>query len=245
MPWVVLSPSRNSWTLQQIGPPENRLVRLTSTEDGRQKDLEGVNLLGVEGVWFGVHDVEGYLQERFSCQLHAKSTFVECEMEEEEHESFSLFQRYDTMRQGALEETGNSPNLSNKSVSTPSSLWAAPAPSHHAFPCHDALFGHNTSLPHAPTQNYPVDFSKRGTYNNMPFDPSLSQNPMTSSDWLEGGSGWGGASNAGLDHLSEHRKMMSMAGQGRQRRRKRAWLDVNKLIDGKSLGFWHATKPHR
>ncbi|KAF1851507.1 uncharacterized protein K460DRAFT_36250 [Cucurbitaria berberidis CBS 394.84] len=226
-------PIKNSWTARQIGPFEKRLMRLENVQDGRWEDLDDVDLIGFEGEWFDAYDVQGYLEDKYTCRIDPKSSFAECLIEEEEASEAakpsSCLPQYDSSTTRALDEVSNSPSLTHSSASAPASSTSSSAsftPPTNAFNLPDAPFGLDMNFNHAPTPNYPADIPKLANY-DISFDQTLGLDLAPGFDYGFAGAagGWSGDMQLGLDLMGENVEVV------KQKRKKTTWVDTTILIN--------------
>jgi hypothetical protein len=208
----------NSWTVRQTGPFERHMMRLESVADGRWQDIGGVDLRDFEGEWFDAHDVQGYLEDRWACKIDMRSSFAQCLVSEEDLAPLQM-----------SENDSVSSNFSH----SPNSATGGPAQGSDALHCFAPCYGldassfHRSSVSGGPRA---ADLS-RPEILELPFDQALGLDLAPGSSL--GFSGTTGF-NLGLN--------LELGGIGptegtpivRRRRNKTAWVDVTKLIRGKS-----------
>ena len=104
---------KNNWTIRQIGPLEKKIARMESVDDGRWEELSDIDLTHFEGEWFDAYDVQGYLEEHWSCRLDPKSSFAECMVEEEEEPV-----QYDLSTRRTSDESNDTPSLTHSTTNS-------------------------------------------------------------------------------------------------------------------------------
>jgi hypothetical protein len=105
-----IMPRRNTWTIKPMGPLEKRVVRMENVTDGRWEFINNMDLSAFDGEWFDAYDVQGYLEEKWGCRIHSKSSFAECAMDVET----TLFDR----RVGSSDEEDDVPGLTHSDSSS-------------------------------------------------------------------------------------------------------------------------------
>lgn len=225
-------PRKNAWTVRQMGPAEKRTVRMENVADGRREDVNGLELSGMEGEWFDAYDVQGYLEEHWNCRLDPGSSFAECQIEDDEPETPApyrdthgippfpfphLFPQSEVGVRRASDESSESPSLTHSTSNSSTSSSASITPPTNPYNLPDAPFGLDMSFNN-------TDFSK---FNNidLSFDQTLGLDLAPGFDY-----GFAPDQNYGLD-------MMGLEGLPvvKQKRKKTAWLEVDKLVDGKYM----------
>lgn len=219
-------PMKNTWTIRSFGPLERHMIRLESVGDGKTQDLQGIDLAGFEGEWFDAHDVQGYLEEQWHCRIDARSSFAECLVDDD---SAPLWGRETTERG---RET-RSPSLSRGSTASNSDVCTPPAlPTFSPF---QPSFGLPISLDSGPMSNSFLTPPKPNLH-EVSFDQTLGLDLAPGFDMgFAGRSGYG---MLGLDMMGEAEQLSTP----KQKPKKAAWVDVQKLIDSKSglgrIGDW-------
>jgi hypothetical protein len=205
------TPPKNTWTIRSVGPLERHMIRLESVGDGQTQDLQGINLAGMEGEWFDAHDVQGYLEEHWHCRIDARSSFAECLVDDD---SALLWGR----------ET-RSPSLSHGSTASNSDVCTPPAPP--TFNPFQPSFGLPISLDSGPMSNsFPTP--PKPSLPEVSFDQTLGLDLAPGFDMgFAGRSGYG---MLGLDMMGGTEQLPMV----KQKAKKAAWVDVQKLIDSKS-----------
>lgn len=201
-----LIPMENTWTVRQIGPLDQRLVRLERVNDGQIQDLQGIDLCGFEGEWFDAHDVQGYLEEQWNCRVDPRSSFAECLIEDE-----------DT-------NLATSPSLSRGSTISVSNASTPPAP--RTFHTPEPAYGLQMSIHDILIPNL-LSASPKPNSLAISFDQTLGLDLAPGFDM--GFVGDGGYSAFGLTTVSETEQLPTV----KQRSKKVAWVDVQKLINSK------------
>jgi hypothetical protein len=229
-------PVKNGWTVRSIGPREKKMNILVNTEDGRTEEMMGVDLSDMEGEWFDSHDVQGYLEEKYTCKLDPNSSFAECLVDDTEQQdtpanAFKIPQAYDSTIQHTANDDPGFPSLSHSTSNSSANSSISITPPDNAYSLPDtAPFGLDMSFNHTPTTNYPSDYPKLVNY-DISFDQTLGLD-------LAPGFDYGIASNntfqmgdmdLGLDMMGENVESLPVV---RQKRKKSAWVDVSRLIDG-------------
>lgn len=107
-------PIKNNWTVRQIGPVEKRMVRVENVADGRCEYLNDIDLTGFEGEWFDAWDVQGYLEEKWSCRLDPKSSFAECLVDDDGEEEHS----FDVAGRRSSGASNSPPSLTHSSTTS-------------------------------------------------------------------------------------------------------------------------------
>lgn len=209
---------KNAWTIRSFGPLERHMIRLESVIDGRTQDLQGIDLSGLQGEWFDANDVQGYLEEHWHCRIDARSSFAECLIDDD---SASLWER-----------EARSPSLSRGSTASNSDVSTPPAPpTYNAF---QPSFGLPMSLDSGPMANsFPAP-----TKHSLPevsFDQTLGLDLAPGFDM--GFAGRTGYGMLGLDMMGEAEQVPTV----KQKAKKAAWVDVQKLMDSKS-GLAHTCR---
>ncbi len=211
---------KNSWKAQQLGPLEDKRAGLINVEDGRMLALEGVDFTNLEGDWFDAEDVSGYLKAEYGCKLHSKSLFVECELDDEDDDPFSRFLPYEPAVQRSPGGDVTSPSPSHRSASTVSTASAAATPPPNYLGIPYAFGDRKAPFSQASTQNPYAEYPKSNN-SDMTFDQVLGLHPSMGFEYgWQDSSIWNGVHNPWIARL-------------KQKRKKKAWMDVNKLIDGK------------
>jgi hypothetical protein len=233
-------PVKNGWTIRSIGPMEKKMSVLENTKDGRTEGMMGVDLSGMEGEWFDSHDVQGYLEEKYACKLDPKSSFAECLVgDDDDHEKrpanpFRIPQEYNSATRCTSNEDPGFPSLSHSTSNSSVASSTSITPPDNAYSLPDiSTFGLDMSFNHTPTTNYPSDYPKLVNY-DISFDQTLGLD-------LAPGFDYGFASNnafqmgdmdLGLDMMGENVESLPVV---KQKRKKSAWVDVSRLIDGKCI----------
>jgi hypothetical protein len=221
---------KNAWTVREVGP--KRTVRIENVADGRWEDLDGLELIGMEGEWFDAYDVQGYLEEHWNCRLDPASSFAECQIEDEEPETpatwrdargtqpftfANLFPQDDEHVRRASDELSESPSLTHSTSNSSTSSSTSITPPTHPYNLPDVPFGLDMSFNN-------TDFSK---FNNidLSFDQTLGLDLAPGFDY-----GFAPDHNYGLDMMG-----LEALPVVKQKKKKTAWLEVDKLVQGKCL----------
>ncbi|KAI4648057.1 hypothetical protein J4E93_004468 [Alternaria ventricosa] len=216
-------PVRNGWNVRQIGPAENKVLIIENTEDGRSEELRGVDLRGYEGEWFDCYDVQGYLEEKYSCKLDPKSSFAECVIEVADEELSRA--PNSSLRQRPHNATSLPPlhqNSANASTAPSTTSTNPPNNSYNiadggAFGL-DLSFGNTGEFPRL--VNYEISYDQTLGLDLAPgYDYGFSHTPTFHMDNID----------LGMNMMSDVAAALPVV---RQKRKKTAWLDVAKLIDG-------------
>lgn len=215
-------PPKNTWTVRQIGPLERRMVRLESVTDGQIEDLEGVDLNGYEGEWFDAYDVQGYLEEQWHCRIDPKSSFAECLVEHED-------------AQASSDNDAKRPSLSRGSTASSKEFSLTP-PIPHSFGAFEPSYGLDLAFNNVPTPNF-VPAMPKQSLSELSFDQTLGLDLAPSFDM--GFSGNSGYSTLGLDMMGESDQLPLV----RQKTKKVAWVDVQKLIESELIPL-HSLHKH-
>jgi hypothetical protein len=220
-----LIPLKNTWTIRSFGPLERHMIRLESVSDGQTQDLQGIDLAGFEGEWFDAHDVQGYLEEHWHCKIDARSSFAECLVDDD---SAPLWER-----------EARSPSLSRGSTASNSDVSTPPAvPPFNPF---QPSFGLPMSLDSGPISNSFPAPPKHGLA-EVSFDQTLGLDLAPGFDMGFGGRS--GYNMLGLNMMGEAEQLPTV----KQKAKKAAWVDVQKLIDSKSgvahFGTWPLLTVH-
>jgi hypothetical protein len=225
---------RNNWTVRQVGPLEKRLVRAENVIDGTVEYIRDLDLSGLEGEWFDAHDVQGYLEEKWGCRLNPRSSFAECLVEDEEDCGYDFgTRRASDGSSGAPSLTHSSTNTSTESLGQSGKLYPNPQPGWSQltlstigsctppttiFPVPDASFGLDMSFTMPSSNSNLVDLS---------FDQTLGLDLAPGYDYgFPMDSGFGENMSLGLDLMGEVELVP-------RKKKKVAWMEVNKLIGGK------------
>ncbi|KAH7390827.1 hypothetical protein DE146DRAFT_144541 [Phaeosphaeria sp. MPI-PUGE-AT-0046c] len=209
-------PKKNNWTVRQIGPVEKRMVRVENVADGRCEYLSDIDLTGFEGEWFDAYDVQGYLEEQWSCRLDPKSSFAECLVDDDGEDE----QGFDMAGRRSSGESHSPPSLTHSS--TNSSITSAGhegsnTPPTTSYPVPDPPFGLDMSFAAPAFAPNHIDLS---------FDQTLGLDLAPGYDYgFPSNSGFNADMNLGMDLMSEVEVVP------RQKKKKVAWLEVNMLID--------------
>ena len=204
-------PMKNTWTIRQIGPLDRRMTRMERVADGQIQDLEGIDLTGFEGEWFDAYDVQGYIEQQWHCRIDPKSSFAQCLIEDD--------------NAALLDNKTGSPSLSCGSTTSNSDTATPPAPQ--TFNAFEPSYGLDMSFNDAPTPICPPAPSKESLL-DLSFDQMLGLD-------LAPGSGMGFAGNSGYNtfglNMRGETEQLSVV---KQKPKKVAWVDIQKLIDSGS-----------
>ncbi|KAH6643199.1 hypothetical protein C7974DRAFT_119410 [Boeremia exigua] len=200
-------PMKNTWTIRQMGPVDRRMIRVESVADGRTQDLEGIDLHGFEGEWFDSYDVQGYIEEQWHCRIDPRSSFAECLIDSDSTSP-------------SENETG-SPSLSRGSTASNSDN-PTPPPLPASF--FEPPYGLDMFFNRAPTPDL-LSATPKNSLQDLSFDQTLGLDLAPAFDL--GFVGSSGYSTFGLDMMGEAEQLPVV----KQRPKKVAWVDVQKLID--------------
>lgn len=203
-------PIKNGWTVRQIGPLDQRMIRMENVADGRTQDLEGIDLRGFEGEWFDSHDVEGYLEEQWHCKIDPRSSFAEC-LIDDETASFS-------------DNETDSSTLSRSPTANTADEATPPALAPHAASTFQQSYGLDMLFGSAPTLNY-LSATPKQSLLDLSFDQALGLDLAPGFDM--GFAGSSEYSTLGLNTIGESDQLPVV----RQRQKRVAWVDVQKMID--------------
>lgn len=214
---------RNGWNVRQIGPAEKKVLIIENTEDGRSEELRGVDLRGYEGEWFDCYDVQGYLEEQYSCKLDPKSSFAECVIDVDDEE---LSRTPNSALRQRPHNTTSLPSIHQNSANTsaaPSATSTNPPNNPYnitnsgAFGL-DLSFGNTGEFPRL--VNYEISYDQTLGLDLAPgYDYGFAHTSAFHMDNMD----------LGINMMSDVAAALPVA---RQKRKKTAWLDVAKLIDG-------------
>jgi len=219
-------PIKNAWTVRQIGPLEMKVSLMEHTEDGMSSELVGVDLRGYEGEWFDTHDVQGYLEDHYSCKIDPKSAYAECLVDDNDDQT----EEHTTSRQTLVHErappplsqssASSSAGSSNTAVNTPNNSYSLSGTGPYSL---DMPFGNATS------PNYPNNFPRHVNYN--PSFESLGLDLAPGFDYAFAGSNAFpiGDMGMGLEMMDGNVGSLPVV---RQKRKKSAWVDVSRLVEG-------------
>ncbi len=219
---------KNGWIVRQIGPAEKKVHIIENTEDGRSEELSGVDLSGFEGEWFDCYDVQGYLEEKYACKLDPKSSFAECLIDEDEDEDEVSEAEGSAIRSRSRNAT-ELPALHQSTThrSTAPSAISINPPGNSYNIADNGTFGLDMSFGH--TSGFP-----RLVNYEISFDQTLGLDLAPGYDY--------GFSHTNTFHMGDMDMGMNMMSNVtaalpvvRQKRKKTAWVDVSKLIDGKCI----------
>jgi hypothetical protein len=246
-------PVPNSWTVRNIGPPSDKLVRAESSVEPSRNHNLNIDLTGFEGEWFDAHDVQGYLEEEKGCHIDPKDSFAEVyiEVEDEELEttvaSFLFGKKLDLDFSDIVRPGDANPGLSSGSSSEPSSSNKS-TPSDSAGDM-DAIFGGQSDAPFGldmgmSSNMNDFDFGKfdHASLYDQPLGLDLApgyDNPMNTTMAGFSTSAYGDVSNMGLDLMGGEVEDLPAV---KAKPKKAAWIDVSKFIDGTSFPrlLWRA-----
>lgn len=246
----------NSWTVRQIGPISQKLIRAENSADPSQSHDLNIDLTGFEGEWFDAHDVEGYLEQEKGCRIDPRASFAEILIDDSEQsptEAEEYFSGNHSLKPDAphtrrpSDEQSDAPSFTTRSTSI--STLSNATPTHSAgsasgidpFTQNAAPFGLDMGI-NIPNSSLPAtDFAKipeinPSTFFDQPlgldlapgFDLNLNPHASTLPPINFGNDmaalGWGllGGTGVGVDQIPVVR----------QSKKKSAWVDVSKLIDG-------------
>lgn len=231
---------RNGWTVKEGGSTNKGTTRLQSLENGQYQDLEGVDLTGFEGEWFDAHDVEGYLEEKFTCKIDPKSSFAECYVEAAEDDDMMSQLSRDRLSMPYLKGY-QAPSLTNSSSVESADSHTPPANTFDSIP-EPPNFTLNIHTAVEPITAYPGDLPKIMNY-DISFDQTLGLDLAPSYNYDFGHINNMNNMNMRLDMMSDSFETIPVT---REKRKKQVWVDVSRLIDliikhgvclGRSPGF--------
>lgn len=205
-------PMKNTWTIRQIGPLEERMIRMESVADGRTQDLEGIDLGGFEGEWFDSYDVQGYLEEQWHCRIDPRSSFAECLVDDE--------------NASPSDHETHCPSMSRGSTTSTSDNATPPASAPQAFEGFEPSYGLDMFFGNPPTANFVAPPPKRGLL-DLSFDQTLGLDLAPGFDM--GFAGSTGYSTLGLNTMGEAEQLPVV----KQKPKRTAWVDVQKMIESK------------
>ncbi|KAI4957517.1 hypothetical protein J4E86_004655 [Alternaria arbusti] len=214
---------RNGWNVRQIGPTENKVLIIENTEDGRSEELRGVDLRGYEGEWFDCYDVQGYLEEKYSCKLDPKSSFAECVIDVDDEELSRA--PNSALRQRPHNATSLPPLHQNSANASAAPSTTSTNPPNNSYNIADSgaygldlSFGNTGEYPRL--VNYEISYDQTLGLDLAPgYDYGFSHTPAFHMDNID----------LGMNMMSDVAAALPVV---RQKRKKTAWLDVSKLIDG-------------
>jgi len=226
-----ITPIENGWTVRQVGPLEERMVRFQRVEDGHWDDLDGIDLSEFGGEWFDAYDVQGYLEEQYACKINSNNSFSECLVEEENlgsisHPLSALSQYNSSRRQTSYK--GPSPTLTHSSTNSSNSSITSSVLSENPH-------GLSKTAHHGMDMgtNYLDNYPKLVNY-DAAFNPTLDLDPTP-------GLGNKFVDNAGF-RVSDVQLGLDATGQ---KRKKSAWVDVGRLITGECNCFHQPSRMFR
>jgi hypothetical protein len=216
-------PVKNGWNVRHIGTTEKRLTIIENTEDGRREELRGVDISEYEGEWFDCYDVQGYLEDKYSCKLDPKSSFAECvidaddEGRAEAHMNSVRSRPHSATDLVSLHQSSRNPSTLSSITSTNPPSSSYDIADNGAFAL-DMSFGNSGEYPKL--VNYEIS-----------YDQTLGLDLAPGYDY--------GFSHPSAFHMGDMDLGMNMMSDVaaalpavRQKRKKTAWLDVARLIDG-------------
>jgi hypothetical protein len=218
-----LTSVKNGWHVRQIGPPEKRVHIIVNAEDGRSEELGDMDLSEFEGEWFDSHDVQGYLEDKYACKLNPRSSFAECIIDEED-------EGVSEVHTSALRPRASIPtelprlDQSSANPSTASSTTSTNRPSQSYNIASDGAFGLDMSFGHA------GDFPKLVNH-DISFDQTLGLDlaPGYNYDFSHSDVFHAGDMDLSMNIMNDVAAVLPGMRHGR---RKTAWVDVSRLIDG-------------
>lgn len=218
-----------------MGPLDKGTTSLERVEDGRSEDLGGLDMTGFEGEWFDAHDVQGYLEERYACKLDPRSSFAECVIEDDDVASTpsgSGSQLQFSSNPRRIADNHVSPSLTHSSTdsSTASSASITPPTNPYNLPT-TAPYGMDMNFNQVPTSAFPGEYPKLVNF-DISFDQTLGLDLAPGYDY-----GYAGNNAMNISGMDLGLGMMGASPESlplvRQTRKKIAWLDITRLIDGK------------
>ncbi|KAI1668174.1 bZIP transcription factor [Pyrenophora tritici-repentis] len=215
-------PIKNAWTVRQIGPLEMKVALMEHTEDGRSEELNGVDLRGYEGEWFDTHDVQGYLEDYYSCKIDPKSSYAECFIDDnddqvDQHTTRPLVnERAPPLSQLSSTSSTGSTTTAMTPPNNPYNLsWTGPYSL-------DMPFGNAT------TPNYPNNFPKLVNYTSSFKTLGMDLAPGFDYAFASGNTFPMGGMDMGLGLMSGNVESLPVV---RQKKKKSAWVDVSRLVE--------------
>lgn len=249
----------NAWSVRPIGPINAKAIRAENSVDPSLSHNLNIDLTGFEGEWFDAHDIQGYLEHEKQCRIDPRASFAEAFIYEDEYaqavkeESIAVqasrfdsshipWEAADTEMPGL--STGSSTTETVSSSGTPT--YPRPAASS-ATSSLDGLFAPGRANVHpgfgtdinvasqlcGAATDMPQYDNTSSTFSDAPFerDPvqdissmlgtnSTSLNPSTGTD--------NAAANIGILRSGALGKPVNS-----NRKKRAAWVDVGKLIEGK------------
>jgi hypothetical protein len=255
-------PLPNSWNLKSVGPLHPKLIRAENTIDpSRSHDLE-VDLTGFEGEWFDSNDVQGYLAEKKGCHINPRDSFAEVVIEVDEDDVSSTAQGGSSIAHSrahnlqmdfsSLDRTSTtssvSPGLSNGGSATESTS-AKSTPGGNNTTNLEAMFAPNETFGLDMNVTHSTPFNSFNSFKfkygeddvsalfdeplGLDLAPGFANNSLStfSSDAFMDTSNL----PIGLDLMGAEVEMPVV----RQKKRKVAWVDISKLVDGMSPCLMH------
>ncbi|EFQ91623.1 hypothetical protein PTT_11477 [Pyrenophora teres f. teres 0-1] len=219
-----LIPIKNAWTVRQIGPLEMKVALMEHTEDGRSKELNGVDLRVYEGEWFDTHDVQGYLEDYYSCKIDPKSSYAECFVDDNDDQVDQQTTRRPLVHPPpppslSQSSSTSSTGPSNTTMTSPNNLYSLSGTGPYSL---DMPFGN------AITPSYPNNFPKHVHY--TPSFDTLGMDLAPGFDYAFAGSNAFpmGGMDMGLGLMGGNVESLPVV---RQKRKKSAWVDVSRLVE--------------
>jgi len=218
-------PIKNAWTVRQIGPLEMKVAIMEHTEDGRCEELTGVDMRGFEGDWFDTHDVQGYLEDQYSCKIDPKSSYAECLVDADDDQA----EQHATSRRPLFHERVPPPlSQSSSNSSTDSSNAAMTPPSNSYSLSGNGSYSLDMPFSNASTPNYSSNFPRNIYYTpslealGLDLAPGFDYAFASSNEFPMGGI------DMGLGMMSSDVESLQIV---RQRKKKSAWVDVSRLVE--------------
>ncbi|KAF2030535.1 hypothetical protein EK21DRAFT_65189 [Setomelanomma holmii] len=215
------------WTIRQIGPLEKRMARLENIADGRWEDLSDIDLTVFEGEWFDAYDVEGYLEDRWSCHVDPKYSFAECVIEKEDPEpsGVSYLEQLDAASRRTSKDSDSPSLMRSTTSSSTSSSTNSVANSTNPYNVPDAPFGLDMSFQTPPYPHGNNDFSKFNEI-DLSFDQTLGLDLAPGYDYGFSADSYADT-NLGLDMMGPNEPLPIV----KQKRKKSVMIDVSTLIN--------------
>jgi hypothetical protein len=232
----------NAWTIRSIGPLSANRIRAENTADPSKSHDLNVDLTGLEGEWFDAHDVQGYLEEEKGCYIDPKDLFTEVLIDADDDAGASnvaysnkvnlnlelseLPKTSQLQAPGLIHSSSSSSNTeanSNKSTPDGNDIETMLG-SNETFGLDMAGPNFNTGFPKFSEIDASTVFNEPLGLDLAPMYDHSINNSLAGFNT----SAFGDMSNLGLDLMGGEISMPAV----KPKRRKTAWLDVSKLIDG-------------
>jgi hypothetical protein len=245
----------NTWTVRRIGPIASSMIRAENVLDPSKSHDLNIDLTGFEGEWYDAYDVEGYLEHEKGVRIDPKDSFAEVIIDDdsvqdnEDYFKDNIFGNESNpptySPTGPLPQS-DTPSFNTSRDSTPSSTTLTPdAPntssSERLFANSDAPFGLdmeiNSNNNFASTDVGKMPNIDPSTYFDQPLGLDLApgfdlpfginhHNTLPPINYDNEDTDMG---TLGLDMMGAENLHIPVV---RQKKKKAAWVDVSKLIDG-------------